>query len=408
MGSANRAGGWIAAAVVSSLAMGCTPPQRPNWTYGLPFCGNGTRGSDEECDPPGPQAQCPVGLACTATCRCAAPCDCCASLPTRLEFTTHLGAGSCGQTAGAVSVVRDLACGGVFAGGGQNTMTLPWTMPDGVLIPFQVTACDPGNRTMTLAAIPAPASGVARECTAAGCLVGPPLPVPNSAPALSSCIVTAFGLAASGTASCDGTATLTLPLDHEVFLTGDAAPTVPGVQPCPVCVQGRCAGGANNGLACRAEGSLGGDAYPTSSDCPPLPAQRLGGFAATAEVVTGPVVAQAYPTGPSGRVFCGYCRNQSTSAFAHPVVACASDADCHPPFHSCEQRSNGAFGPGGGGVEHITITGTAGGCLAGGAAPAVTLAGGGCVAPSFSGPVNLLFDLPGPETLSLPGELRLQ
>src|SRR5207247_2232451 len=51
--------------------------------------------------------------------------------PTQLSFTTGIGTGNCGTaltTAGTTFV--NLACGGLYTGGGGNSVPLPYAVPD--------------------------------------------------------------------------------------------------------------------------------------------------------------------------------------------------------------------------------------------------------------------------------------
>jgi hypothetical protein len=306
---------------------------------------------------------------------------------------------------------RDLTCGGLFMGGGDFALPLPGVIVDGVSLRFAVASCDAATQALTLAPTPVPSMGLPEGCTSTGCLVGPPIPMPSDSPGFHTCIVTRVALDASGTATCDGTVNVSVPLTQEVFWTSDAAPLLPGVQPCPVCDQGHCVGGANNGGLCRVQGSLQDDAHPTSNDCPPAAATSLGAAVAWPKFTTGSVVAEARQGGNQHRVFCGYCRDVlGTLYFQSPITWCADDSACQSPYDGCEQRDGGAFGPGGGAVERISLTGTPAQCLADGGPHPATLVGGGCIQPPTAGPGTLTntYDLPGPEVLSLPGDLQLK
>src|SRR6185369_12779105 len=72
------------------------------------------------------------------------------------------------------------------------------------------------------------------------------------------------------------------------------------------------------------------------------------------------------------RVFVGYCRDMDlpggTLAFENPPHQCWENGApvgtaCAGFFESCEQRTNGAFGPNGGLNRTITPVGSAPGCL---------------------------------------------
>ena len=74
---------------------------------------------------------------------------------------------------------------------------------------------------------------------------------------------------------------------------------------------------------------------------------------------------------------------------------------CVQPFETCEQRSNGAFGPFGGANATITAVGSAASILAG-PAPA-TLVSIFSIPPSFDQTVDAAGDLPGPGAIAIPG-----
>ena len=74
----------------------------------------------------------------------------------------------------------------------------------------------------------------------------------------------------------------------------------------------------------------------------------------------------------------------------------------------CEQRNQGAFGLGGGGVETITETGMPSGAISDGAAHASTLVSIFCIPPSFNAGVDLGFDWPAPGAVALPGTAQLK
>ena len=93
------------------------------------------------------------------------------------------------------------------------------------------------------------------------CFFGPPIPVPIGA-----CVVNGFLSDLCGSLDLvTRDQTLATALLSMLFLTQN--PTAP----CPLCVGGVCAGGANDGKACTAVGSLG-----TSMDCPPSVDQFFG------------------------------------------------------------------------------------------------------------------------------------
>jgi hypothetical protein len=169
-----------------------------------------------------------------------------------------------------------------------------------------------------------------------------------------------------------------------------------------VCVEGRCRGGANQGGACAPYGP----GIATSYDCPPS-GEPLDELALELRFSTDPIAWTAVPSGTQERVFCGYCRDADlTLAFADPPIPCVVGAratsTCVPPFESCEQRQQGAFGPNGAGVSTIALRGAAGGPLVVGTAVDATLASVFCVPPVAGDVVNNNVSLPGPAALTLP------
>jgi hypothetical protein len=239
---------------------------------------------------------------------------------------------TCNEVIGG-GIPLNLECGGLYTGGGGNTVPLPFPVPDMGRSSTLVTAYNSGTGVLTLgpatqAQVGARHCTEGRECSGSGavcvidadcpavqtcdtqCVFGPPLPIPNAmTPPTSVCAVNDVDLDASGTAQCDGGAsTVNTPLRSNVYLSGDlftmiTPPNIPGVQPCPLCdrlcvggtnadfpcnvngdcnsgncnVQTTCLGGPNDGLNCTpatSDSATLGDnqnAYPTSHDCPPEP-----------------------------------------------------------------------------------------------------------------------------------------
>ena len=51
--------------------------------------------------------------------------------PSELSFTTSIGAGNCGTVQNSAgTVLKNLACGGLYTGGGTNSVPLPYAVPD--------------------------------------------------------------------------------------------------------------------------------------------------------------------------------------------------------------------------------------------------------------------------------------
>src|SRR5207249_406463 len=286
--------------------------------------------------------------------------------PSALNFTTSIGAGNCGTLKTSTGVLlENLACGGLYTGGGSAGVPLPFQVPDMGSSLTGVASCS--GTSLTLTNLTSTQTGSNRDCTSVGCLFGPPLPIPNSATTpISLCVINTVAANASGSADCvTGASNLSLPLSSELFLTGDLFPNAPGIQSCPVCNQtcnagtnlngpcnsdadcpgagagscagsDKCHGGPNDGMACTPADSVVGTlgAFPTTHDCPPPVAMDIGGlpiaFALstatktdTGQTLAGPnsqCTANGVPfvccTGAGAgtctamqRVFCGFCRD---------------------------------------------------------------------------------------------------
>jgi len=368
-----------------------------------------------------------------------AACSCGASVPQGLTFATGVGAGSCGAVTGGPG--GDIVCGGLYFGGGLDSVPLPITIPDFAQpTRFRVDACN-GNTLTIGGTTDAEAGGTNKECTTPGCLFGPPLPVPNAlSTPTSTCLYNSVATEAAGTLACDtGEGTVNLPIFTDVFLTGDLLPnrcqggsnpggrcTVmnqatdcpdggtcqpdPDVQPCPICnpTTNVCNGGMNNGSPC-VPGStqLVTGLFPTSQDCRISDVVKLGTLDIRLGLTTGTSSDTAVPSGTQQRVFCGFCRDaDGTGAFAGPpAIACESNAECTQPFESCEQQNQGAFANGE--ATLLTATGSPGGSLADFAPHASTLVSVFCIPPVYSPIIDSQADLPGPGALTLQGTAQL-
>jgi hypothetical protein len=272
-----------------------------------------------------------------------------------------------------------------------------------------------GGCAATLGPTTSTATGSNRNCSAAGCLFGAPLPVPNagSTPTSLCSVSQVTGGGASGTSDCcTGAIDVNLLLSTAVYLTGDTATdpggTITGIQPCPLCSAGSCIGGPNNGMACTPGTTTLNGSYPTSQDCPPDPMLLVSTLTLAPTLTTGNVTwTGTIATNDTGstismqtRVFCGYCRDvDSTNQFQSPAQQCwendvAVGPSCSGTFESCEQRIQGAFGPGGSNVKTITAIGQPSGdvCTPTGAHLASIL----CMPPLFNATIDASFDLPGP------------
>lgn len=340
----------------------------------------------------------------------------CGASPRHLRFTSGVPTGRCGSVEdGDGKHLRDLVCGGLYAGGGRSLVP-PGLIPDGAVSVTNVVACE-GARLTVAGASPQQA-GSDRRCTTKGCLFGAPMPVPSpTIPWLSKCIVNVLAEDARGTADCTtGAATLELALTANIHLTGDLL-DVPGTQPCPLCTSGLCHGGSRDRLPCTPETSELGFAYPTSQDCPPDPAQLVETVTRTLALTTQTKRVAGARTAEQAAVFCGFCRDSDDSLCfagdpgdgcptpAREVMPCRSDADCAQPFESCRQRSSGAFGL----LEaaSVMVHGLTPTNLADGEPHELTLVEASCIPPTFNRMIDLALDLPGPAAGALTGTVQL-
>jgi hypothetical protein len=286
-----------------------------------------------------------------------------------------------------------------------------------------VTACN--AQVATLGPTTALQSGSSKTCTAAGCLFGAPVAVPDTTPPTSLCLVNRISGSIAGTLACNtGALSLSLPVDSVAYMTGDTATdptnTIPGIQPCPICSAGTCIGGTNNGMACVPANLVGSFSYPTSADCPPDPMYAIGtmaiGFALSTGTVTWTGTVATNDTGSTAsiqnRVFSGYCRDaEVTGVFQSPHKHCwqngmAVGSACTQPFETCEQSNNGAFGPNGGANRTITAVGAAfSGILS--SPTAGTLVSLFSIPPTFEAWTDTAIDIPGPGAVAIPMTARM-
>jgi hypothetical protein len=335
------------------------------------------------------------------------------------RFTAIPGGGDCGDLINFAGVkTKDLTCGGLYVGGGGASVPTA-TLPDMETFITNITSCT--GQSATLGAATSSDTGSNEDCTAVGCLFGPPLPIPSPATTpTSTCVVNVVATNGMGTLDCNGGAqTLDVPLSSIVYLTGDTATdpssTLGGIQPCPLCSGGACVGGPNNGLACTAGTTALTPSYPTSNDCPPDPMFNIGTLAIGFSLSTGIVSWTGTPaTNDSGstvsiqsRVFSGFCRNINTGAFQNPAQQCwengmAVGPACTFPADECEQRTNGAFGPNGNASRTITEIGSPQTGIFFGPA-AGTMVSVFSIPQTFDATVDAVGDLPGPGAVALPG-----
>ena len=400
----------------------------------------------------------------------AAPvCACGALPPKQVHLVNTVGTGDCGTVTDTTGASSGLECGGLYLGSGSAALSLPAVTPDSVQpVIFDVDCCT-GETLLLGPSNDADTGGQNLSCTEAGCFFGAPLPIPNTlSPPTSTCVINTYQRDARGELDCSTGATrLDLPLVSATFLTGDILPrrcsggTSPGlrcttlgadpactgggtcvndpdIQPCPVCNPTTlvCNGGFNNGMACVPDGGggTGLTQYPTSHDCPISTLVLIGNLPVPFLLTTGTSSKTAEPQGSQQRVFCGFCRDKDgTGAFglctagANVGQLCAFTADCGAgglcearpcetntdcngdpvSRESCEQRNDGAFGPGGGANLTITEIGTPSGNVEDYAPHPGTAVSVFCIPPTFNPLIDNSADLPGPGAVSLPSTIQL-
>jgi len=369
-----------------------------------------------------------IGGTTTSTTIPAGPC--CGGMAYSTFISDGVTGANCGRVSQNTGAGYDIACGGLYVGGGQCSITQPLATPNFLGWTVGLTSCV--GQTATVGPATSLETGTRRTCTDVGCFFAGPLTVPNnSSTPTSACVVITVAAPASGTMDCgSGSAQIDIPLAAEMFLTGDSLPGVPGIQPCPLCQGGTigalnsgvCNGGINNGMTCTpdntdANGINGMDpSYPTSQDCPPSQAFNIGTIPLGLALDSGTVNWVGVPANnPSSatqtRVYCGYCRDPETGAFQVPFQQCWENgpfgSPCTAPYNSCQQRSQGAFGPNGGAVKTITAIGVPAGAIVDGAPHEQTLASLFCIPPTNNPTVDAAADLPGPAGATLHGTRKL-
>jgi hypothetical protein len=337
------------------------------------------------------------------------------------DFTTTKASGDCGETHNNVDgtgpPLKVLRCGGLDVGGGAS-MEAEGPTPDGATSRLCVEACN-GN-TCTLG--PSTASGPTFDCSAPGCLFGPPLPI--SSVGTSTCVVRTWSGPGGGTldVASGSTSNLSVPLAAQIYLTGDA------LHPCPLCKQGTgaptdpiCAGtpdspcsgvcelpsatgvnrgGPNEGLPCTSTNSQG-----LSKDCPPggvqlpdkpcnpdvLTEQQciFGTNLGTLAIALDPLTTGTATTSDPDGVFCPH---QDPSDLEpgqlNAVPGCFESSPSDDLTHLCRR---------------ITVRGSpAGSLLPPGTVKAMTLAAIFCIPRTGSLLLDLSAALPGPGALTLP------
>ena len=283
-----------------------------------------------------------------------------------MSFTTSVGSGVCGHLdADGLPNFFPLTCGGLYFGGANVGVPLPSKVPDqgssivkasctgttvtltgaspseaggnrctrGASSKFGTSCltdaecastcvttadCTPGATTCN-AGVCNNAKCAQTKCTNAGCLFGPPLPIPNSShsgAATSTCVINTATANATGTSDCStgSVSGLTLPLSSGTFLAGDLMAM-------------RCSGGSTPGANCTGGGGCGTIA---AGSCP-------GGTCVNDTGRCAPGFGEA-PNTPccqdSECAFSGTCETGSCVGGANGGFACITDADC--PASTCK------------------------------------------------------------------------
>jgi hypothetical protein len=192
------------------------------------------------------------------------------------------------------------------------------------------------------------------------CFFGPPVPVNGFPP---SCVINVFAADGSGTLDIPtGQSSVSIQLSSRVYL----AAIFSASSACPQCIGGFCDSGQNAGQACSTSNSAN-----TSLDCPPFDAQ----FVATLPVNLTPLSSGTATTTAADGLFCS------------------------------GQANAGAFGQAA--AEAITQVGSPSGNLSDGAPHAGVLVSNFCIPPTGNIALDGIADLPGPGSLSLPGNAQL-
>jgi hypothetical protein len=353
------------------------------------------------------------------------------------SFTNNDANGNCGNFLTATGTQYDtLDCGGLYFGGGDNSVPLPAVTPNHSVSITEIVSCT--GQTATLGGTTSTQTGNDLFCSTPGCFFGGPLPIPNTGSTpTSTCEINTVATAATGTLDCEfGTAQVDLPLNSEIFLVGDTnEPLTPGIQPCPRCTggnintpnSGTCQGGADNGMSCTpANTAQGLPQYPTSHDCRPALSLSIGtipiGFALTSGTTTWSATAAPNPNSTGqNRVFCGYCRDGLTLSFdadgnggnGNQFQQCwengmaVGTACLGTPNATCQQRTQGAFGPNGAAVRTINAVGLAAGSITDGLAHNQRLVSAFCIPPTFNATIDSAANLPGPGAVGFNGSIDL-
>src|SRR5438477_550310 len=335
-------------------------------------------------------------------------CTCAGGTPAQMASTTGIGSGNCGHLESDTNPnFFSLACGGLYVGGASVGVPLPFQVPDNGTSISKISACS--GTSMTLAAATAAEAGGNRcsggsntngRCTDNGAVC---------------CSDADCNIAATcETGACSGGTNDGKGCIIDADCPGGICTTF--IQPCPICeaTTMKCNGGPNDTLACTPISSTPNGDFSTAHECPPPTSLNIGTLAIGFALTTGTKTKTAVDLTDQANVFCGFCKNKTTSAFKNPAVACTSNADCAgfggdvPPHTSCGQGTSGAF-TATDIARTIVETGNAvGPIVVGGPAQPQTLVSIFCIPPSFSPAVDSAADLPGPGAVALQGTTQLQ
>jgi hypothetical protein len=325
-----------------------------------------------------------------------------------LEFTNGTAGGTCGETLdGSNVLIKNLTCGGLNIGGGGSLVGEGPT-PDGSTSLFALScaaggACDGGCAGSICNIGPTstapPLNSTAPDCTTTGCFFGTPLPIPNPAlPSLTTCALNTWASPASGTLDLStGASSTSVPLNSDVYLTGNVA------QPCPKCVAGVCDRGPRAGLTCVATSSTG-----YTRDCP------TGGVGTIASPCPGgqtgnsdccnPASACDCPCTAGGGGCCDGAHVGPVGVTLSPLTTGAASATSSTGRFCTGQLGGthaGCFGSTA--CRTINETGSPAGQVLTNVPADATLGSVFCIPATSNGLVNGSADLPGPGAVSLPG-----
>jgi hypothetical protein len=306
-----------------------------------------------------------------------------------VRVTTAVGTAACGTApfsgalfsdTAATTKVADLGLGCLFIGGGNGSTPASITpenattildSPDGMAL---VASFGTGPRdcsrgpasTRHCVQVPgvectsdADCGGIAGACQFdPNCFFGPPVPVGGSLP---TCVVNTLAADASGTIDlATGASSTNIQLKSQVYFSLGLG------SPCPKCEAGACSYGANAGGACTTSNSAG-----TTVDCLP----SLGTFLSTLSVDLSPLTTET-------------------------ITATAADGNFCPG-----QAHLGAFARAE--ARAIQQAGVAAGDLTDGLPHPTVQVSNFCIPATGNGAVDIVADLPGPGSLSLPATAQL-